>query len=99
MKPRSPHILQLSVVVFLIDALVGAGGGALLLEFIADRTVKFLLEDGLSFDGFKLGLEVLRVVSGGVASAAGIGHVGPDVFDLIAGGAPVKVWSVTDSEI
>lgn len=61
--------------------------------------MNLLFKDGLGLNGLELGFEVLHVVGGRVASTTGVGHVGPDVFDLIAGGAPVKVWSVTDSEI
>lgn len=83
-------ILQLPVVVLLIDALVGAGGGALLLELLANGAVELLFEDGLGLNGLKLGLEVLELVGGGVAATAGVVHVVGHVFDFIAVTAPDK---------
>jgi hypothetical protein len=68
----------------------------LLLELLADGlAVELLFEDGLWVDGFELCLEVLHVVGGGVAATAGVGHVGLDVLELVADGAPV-VWSVQE---
>jgi hypothetical protein len=87
-KPRSPLILQLPVMVLLVDALVGAGGGALLLELLANGAVQLLFEDGLGLDGLELGLEVLELVGRGVAAAAGVVHVVGHVFDFVAVTAP-----------
>lgn len=47
--------------ILLFDALIG-GGGALLLELVANGAMKLFFEDGLGLDGFELGLEVLHVV-------------------------------------
>lgn len=80
--------LEFLLVLLFFDALVG-GGGALLLELLSQGAMKFLLEDRIGLDGLELGLEVLHVVSGRVASTAGIGHVGPNVFKLITGGTPI----------
>jgi len=49
-------------VILLIDALVGAGGGALLLELLANSAVELLFEHRLGLDGLELGLEVLELV-------------------------------------
>lgn len=67
----------------LVDTLVG-GGGALLLELFAHGAMKLFFKDGLGLNGLELGLEVLHVVGGRVASTSGVGHVWPDIFELIA---------------
>ena len=74
--------------VLLVDALVGAGGGALLLELLANGAVELLFEDGLGLDGLELGLEVLELVGGGVAATARVVHIVWRVFDFIAVSAP-----------
>ena len=63
MKPRWTFILQLPVSILLIDTLVGAGCGGLLLEFLANGAMELLLEDGLCLNGLELGLEVFELVS------------------------------------
>lgn len=95
MKPRSILVLQLPVVIFLINALVGAGGGALLLELLADGAMKLFLEDGLGLDGLEFGLEVLKLVGRRVAATACIVEVVGHVFDFIAVSTP-EVMSVFD---
>ncbi len=47
--------------ILLVDALVGAGGGALLLEFLANGAVNLFFEDWLGLDGLKLRLEVFEL--------------------------------------
>jgi hypothetical protein len=61
--------------------------------------VNFFFKDGLGFNCLELGLEVLHVVGGRVASTTGIGHVRPDIFDLITSRAPVEMLLDTDSAI
>ena len=88
--------LHLLVVLLLSDAVLRRSG-ALLFEFFTDRAMKLLFEDRLGLNGLELGLEVIHVMGGGIASTAGVGHVGPDIFDLVTGGAPKKMLSVTGS--
>lgn len=88
MRPRSAFVLQLPVVVLLIDTLVGAGGGALLLELFANGAMELLFEDGLGLDGLKLGLEVLELVGRRVAATACVVHIAGHVFDFVAVSAP-----------
>ena len=87
------------LVVFLLSDTVLRRGGALFLEFFAKRAVNLFFEDGLGLDGLELGLEVLHVVRGRIASTAGVGHIRPDVFDLVTSGAPKTVLSVLGSMI
>jgi hypothetical protein len=75
-------------VVFLIDALVGAGGGALLLEILANGAVELFFEDRLGLDGLKLGLEVLKLVGRGVTAATGVVQGVWHIFNFIAVSAP-----------
>jgi hypothetical protein len=75
-------------VVLLVDALVGAGGGALLLEILANGAVELFFEDRLGLDGLKLGLEVLKLVGRGVAAAAGVVQGVWHVFNFVAVSAP-----------
>ena len=84
---------------FLLSDAVLRRSGALLLQFFAERAVNSFFEDGLGFNCLELGLEVLHVVGGRVASTTGIGHVWPDIFDLITSRAPVEMLLVTDSAI
>lgn len=88
MKPKLTLVSQLPVTILLVDAFVRAGGSALLLELLANRTMKLLFEDGLGLDGLELGLEVFELVGRGVAAAACIVHVVGHVFDLVAVSAP-----------
>lgn len=74
--------------ILVVDALVRAGGGALLLEFFADGTVELFFEDGLSLDGLELGLEVLQLMGRRVTAAACIVHVVGHVFDFVTISAP-----------
>lgn len=64
--------LHLLVGILLVNAL-GAGGGALLIQFGANRSVELFLKDRLGFNRFELGLEVFGDVGAGVASAAWVG--------------------------
>ena len=91
MKPRPALILQLLVVVFLVDALVGAGSGALLLELLAHRAVKLFFEDRFGLDGLELGLEVFELVSRRVAATTCVIHVVGHVFDFVTVSAPAVV--------
>jgi hypothetical protein len=82
--PFGPGIgLVLLAMFLLVDALVG-GGGALLLELLAHGAVELLFEDGFDLDSLELGLEVLHDVGGRVGTTTGVGHVGPNVFELFA---------------
>lgn len=74
----------------LFDALIG-GGGALLLELVANGAVELLFKDRLGLNGLELGLEVLQVVGGGIASTTGIRHIRPNVFEFVAITAPEAV--------
>jgi hypothetical protein len=79
------------LVVFLLSNAVLRRGSALLLELFAQRAVNLLFKDGLGLNCLELGLEVLHVVGRRVASTAGVGHVGPDIFDLVTGGTPKTI--------
>lgn len=83
-------ILQLPVLVLPIDALVGAGGGALLLELFANGAVELLFEDRLGLDCLELGLEVLQLVGRRVAATAGVIDVVGHVFDFVTVTAPER---------
>lgn len=87
--------LVVVVVVFLLDALVG-GRGALLLEIFAKGTVDVFFEDGLGFNRLELGLEVLHLEDGGVASTTSVGQIVTHVFDFVALTAPVEQSCVSN---
>jgi len=83
------------LVVFLLSDAVLRRSGALLLELFTKRAVNLFFEDGLGLDGLELGLEVLHVVGGRIASTAGVGHIGSDIFDLVTSGAPIALAAAT----
>lgn len=56
-----------------------------MLIFTAYGSVDGLLEDGFSFDGLELGLEVLLAGGLGVGAAAGFGEVESAVVGFFAG--------------
>jgi len=76
--------------VLLSDAVLSRCG-ALLLKLLAHGAVDLFFKDGIRLDRLELGLEVLHVVRRRVASAAGIGHVGPNVFNLITSSSPIAL--------
>lgn len=82
--------LILLVMILLVDALL-SGGGALLLEVLAHGTVEFFFKDGLSLNGFELGLEVFHVMGRRVAATTSIRHVGSNVFEFFARCSPVTL--------
>ena len=82
------------LVVFLLSDAVLRRSGALLLELFTKRAVNLFFEDGFGLDSLELGLEVLHVVGGRVASTAGVSHIRPDIFDLVTSGAPRTMLSV-----
>jgi hypothetical protein len=90
--PFGPSIQCSQLLIVLVgDAVVG-GSGALLLELLANRlAMELLFEYGLRLNHLELGLEVFHVVGGGVAATACVDHIGLDVFEFIAGSAPVAL--------